>query len=114
MGRVVLFPLALALIGTLYPYEQRGRPLGSIFGAMAGGMAFGSTLGVIAEPFIGWRGLFLSVGAAGFVLLMMLRKHASLLGEAPETKTATLDKIFVAYQVWSSLSADELRTSMFF
>lgn len=30
-------PLALVVVGVLFPYEQRGRPLGWLFGAMAGG-----------------------------------------------------------------------------
>ena len=49
---------ALSLIGELFPYEQRGRPLCRLFGAMAGGIAFGSALGVLAEPVVGWRVLF--------------------------------------------------------
>ncbi|WP_219942192.1 hypothetical protein [Iamia sp. SCSIO 61187] len=31
-------------------FEQRGRPLGWLFAAMAGGTAFGPSLGVLAEP----------------------------------------------------------------
>ncbi len=49
-------PIALALIGDLFPFQERGRPLGWLFGAMAGGMALGSTAGVMLEPFITWRG----------------------------------------------------------
>jgi predicted MFS family arabinose efflux permease len=41
LGASGVVPLALVLVGTLFPYEQRGRPLGWLFGAMAGGMAFG-------------------------------------------------------------------------
>lgn len=98
LGASGVVPLTLALIGTLYPYEQRGRPLGWIFGAMAGGMAFGSTFGVIAEPFIGWRGLFLAVAAVSLVLLAMLHKYAALLGEAPATRTVTLANIIGGYR----------------
>jgi MFS family permease len=42
-----VIPLALSLMGDLFPFEQRGRPLGWLFGAMAGGVAFGSTVGVL-------------------------------------------------------------------
>ena len=63
LGASGVVPVALALIGDLYPYEQRGRPLGWLFGAMAGGMAFGSTVGALLEPVLGWRGVFLLVGA---------------------------------------------------
>jgi len=52
IGASGVVPLALALVGRLYPYEQRGRPLGWLFGAMAGGMAFGSPLGAMLVPFI--------------------------------------------------------------
>lgn len=71
-GASGVVPLALVLVGRLFPYEHRGRPLGWLFGAMAGGMAFGSTVGAVAEPYIGWRGLFLGVGAAGAVMLLAL------------------------------------------
>jgi len=73
LGASGVVPLALALMGDLFPYEQRGRPLGWLFGAIAGGVAFGSTVGVILEPFIGWRMLFIGVGgtAAGVWALLL-------------------------------------------
>ncbi|MFW7340524.1 MFS transporter [Pollutimonas sp. H1-120] len=36
LGASGVVPLALALIGDLFPYRERGRPLGWLFGAMAG------------------------------------------------------------------------------
>lgn len=72
LGASGVVPLALVLVGSLFPYERRGRPLGWLFGAMAGGMAFGSTFGAVAEPFIGWRGLFIGVGVAGGSTLLAL------------------------------------------
>jgi predicted MFS family arabinose efflux permease len=80
IGASGVVPLALSLIGQLFPYEQRGRPLGWLFGAMAGGMAFGSTLGVLAEPLLGWRVLFVGVALLGGVVLAMLFPHRALLG----------------------------------
>lgn len=61
LGAAGVVPLALAEIGASYPFAQRGRPLGWLFAAMAGGMAFGASLGALAAPLIGWRGLFLLV-----------------------------------------------------
>jgi predicted MFS family arabinose efflux permease len=68
-------PIALALVGSLYPYAERGRPLGWLFSAMAGGMAFGSPLGVLLIPLVGWRGLFLIVGAAGLLVLALVARY---------------------------------------
>ena len=78
LGASGVAPLALALMGDLFPYERRGRPLGWLFGAMAGGMAFGSTVGVVLEPFVGWRMLFLGVAVASVCLLVLLLPYGSL------------------------------------
>jgi predicted MFS family arabinose efflux permease len=83
IGASGVVPLALALVGRLYPYEQRGRPLGWLFGAMAGGMAFGSPLGAMIVPFVGWQGLFLFVGiASAAVLLVLLPSRAVIAATA--------------------------------
>lgn len=75
-------PISLALLGDIYPYEQRGRPLGWIFGAAAGGMAFGSTLGAFLNPIIGWRWEFLITAAlTAAVLAYALRLRWFLEGE---------------------------------
>ncbi|BBX84246.1 hypothetical protein MAUB_21190 [Mycolicibacterium aubagnense] len=59
LGASGVVPISLALIGDVFPYERRGHALGWLFGAMAGGMAFGSSAGALLEPLIGWQGLFL-------------------------------------------------------
>lgn len=79
LGASGVVPLALTLMADLYPYEQRGRPLGWLFGAMAGGMAFGSTVGVVLEPYVGWRMLFLGVAVAAGLILVLLTRYGSLL-----------------------------------
>ena len=97
LGASGVVPLALALVGELYPFEDRGRPLGWLFGAMAGGMAFGSTLGALVEPLAGWRGVFLGVSAlsAGAFLLLLPYRH--FLGEPPPTPTGNLSAVLTAY-----------------
>ncbi len=97
LGASGVVPLALAMIGTLFPYAQRGRPLGWLFGAMAGGMAFGSTFGALIEPFIGWRGIFLVVSLLGAGVLGLLVPYQRLLGEAPPATSGTLRDLFAAY-----------------
>jgi predicted MFS family arabinose efflux permease len=65
-----IVPIALALLGDLFSYEERGRPLGWIFGSAAGGMAFGSTFGALLNPLIGWRNEFLLTAGLSAITLM--------------------------------------------
>lgn len=67
-----VIPISLSWIGRTYSYEERGRPIGWLFGAMAGGGAFGSTFGVILEPFIGWKMLFTGVAVISFLIWIAL------------------------------------------
>jgi predicted MFS family arabinose efflux permease len=77
-----IVPIALALLGDLFPYEQRGRPIGWMFGAVAGGMAFGSSLGALLNPIIGWRGEFLiTAGLGAAILAFAIRLRQFLDGE---------------------------------
>ncbi len=97
VGASGVVPLALALMGDLFPYEQRGRPLGWLFGAMAGGMAFGSTVGVMVEPFIGWRMLFVSVAFAGVMMLTLLLPYRAALGVQVAGASLRLADVFLGY-----------------
>jgi predicted MFS family arabinose efflux permease len=98
IGASGVVPLALVLVGRLFPYERRGRPLGWLFGAMAGGMAFGSPLGAIALPLIGWKGLFLLVAAAGGIVLLALFPYRRIIGAALQPASATLRDVFRGYR----------------
>lgn len=93
-----MVPLALALMGDLFPYEHRGRPLGWLFGAMAGGMAFGSTFGVILIPFVGWRMLFVAVAGAAAVVCGLLLRHAALLSGRPSVSTLSTVDLLKGYR----------------
>lgn len=109
VGASGLVPLGLALIGALYPYEARGRPLGLLFGAMAGGMAAGSTLGAVLEPVLGWRGVFVAVGALTLPVGALLIRDRRLLDTGLRTR-GTLGDLVKAYQ---ALVARGLRTYAF-
>jgi predicted MFS family arabinose efflux permease len=87
-GASGVVPVALALIGDRVAYAQRGRALGWLFGAMAGGMAFGSSAGALVEPVLGWRGLFLGVSALTIIVLGALVRHRRLLGWGQPQATA--------------------------
>lgn len=98
LGASGVVPLALALVGSLFPYDQRGRPLGWLFGAMAGGMAFGSPLGAMLVPLIGWQGLFLVVGAAGACILLLFLPYRHIIAAAIVPVTGTLGDLFRGYK----------------
>ncbi len=98
LGASGVVPLALALIGDLFPYRERGRPLGWLFGAMAGGMAVGAVAGVMLEPFITWRGLFFGVAAAATMVLAFLLPYRDLLGHKSGTARPTLGTLFAGYR----------------
>ncbi len=98
LGASGVVPLGLTLIGRLYPYEQRGRPLGWLFGAMAGGMAFGSPLGVMMVPYVGWQGLFVVTGAAGLAILLLFLPYRRIIAAAAQPVMSTSRDVFHAYK----------------
>jgi predicted MFS family arabinose efflux permease len=98
LGASGVVPLALALIGDLFPYEQRGRPLGWLFGAMAGGMAFGSSFGVILTPYIGWRMLFVGVASVATVVFGLLLKYSALYGKQTVTSILSAADVLKGYR----------------
>jgi predicted MFS family arabinose efflux permease len=63
-----IFPISVALIGDIYPYEKRGKPIGILFAGMAGGITFGSTLGAYLNPIIGWQMEFVITGVLSSAL----------------------------------------------
>ena len=98
IGASGVVPLGLALMGDLFAYERRGRPLGWLFGAMAGGMAIGSTVGVMLEPLIGWRMLFVGVAAAGGAVLLLLLPRMALLDPRTPRPRGSLRQVLQGYR----------------
>jgi predicted MFS family arabinose efflux permease len=90
--------LTLTLAGDLFPVAERGRALGWIFGAIAGGSAFGSTLGGMLTPLIGWRGLFLGVGVLSALPVLALLPYWRPLAPPPKlTKAEPLATVLRGY-----------------
>ncbi|HEY1813523.1 MAG TPA: MFS transporter [Kofleriaceae bacterium] len=93
-------PITLAMVAEMYPYAERGRPVGWIFGAIAGGMAIGATAGPWLEPSIGWRGLFLVVGVANVVVVAPLARAVALRPSAwtrgPSTRPRDIARAYAA------------------
>jgi predicted MFS family arabinose efflux permease len=98
LGASGVVPLALAFIGDVVPFRERGRALGWLFGAMAGGIAFGSTFGAVLEPFLTWQGLFLSVAVLAVLGFVALLPRLSELPSQPSSQTKrTLGDVLSAY-----------------
>ncbi|MGL4618470.1 MFS transporter [Chroococcidiopsis sp.] len=103
LGASGVIPLTFALIGDLFPFDQRGSKLGLVFAAMEGGMAAGSAGGAVLEPFVGWRSLF--IGTAVFAALVLWRLHlyGALFDTAKVEKLPTIRQVFRGYsQIFSS------------
>lgn len=99
IGASGVVPLSLAWIGQSYSFEERGRPLGWLFGAMAGGGAFGSSLGVILEPFVGWRMLFIGVSIIAAIIGIILYNIYQKIQIPKRTKLQlTLPIVFNGYK----------------
>lgn len=99
VGASGVVPLALVVIARMFPYSERGRPLGWLFGAMAGGMAFGSSLGAILLPVTGWKGLFVLMGITGFgALLLLLRYREVLAAASVQPSAGTFGELLRGYK----------------
>ncbi len=109
LGASGVVPIALALIGDLFPFQERERLLGWLFGAMAEGMAFRSTTGIMLKPLVTWRGLFLGVAGLGVAVLLLLLPYRSLLHGSPKRGQLDYRAFFAGY--WGLLrSRRGLRT----
>lgn len=63
-------------------------------------MAFGSPLGVILIPLVGWRGLFLVVGGVGFLVLILIARYVPRHGISSSTNfpTVSFQEVFDGYK----------------
>lgn len=99
IGASGVIPISLAWIGQTYTYAERGRPLGFVFGAVAGGGAFGASAGVFLESFIGWKMLFSGVGIAAFIVWTILYVAYQKMPKVRVIKQGlTLHKVFTGYK----------------
>ncbi|MBD2260101.1 MFS transporter [Pseudanabaena sp. FACHB-2040] len=103
LGASGVIPLTFALVGDLFPFEQRGSKLGLVFAAMEGGMAAGSAGGAILEPFIGWRWLFVGTAVLAAIVLWRLHPYGALFDTPKVDKLPSLRQVFRGYsQILSS------------
>jgi predicted MFS family arabinose efflux permease len=99
IGASGVVPISLTLIGDVVPFEKRGRALGWLFGAIAGGTAAGATVGALMEPVIGWQGLFLAIAA----LAAALGIAAVALGAIPRLPDMAVSRLSAIVRGYGSL-----------
>ena len=92
-----IVPISLALFGDLFSYTERGRPLGWVFGGIAGGMAFGSTCGALLNAELGWRWQFVLLAMAIGVIFALAYKHRKLLEGRRSDHPMSLGSIITGY-----------------
>ncbi|MBI0398065.1 MFS transporter [Cyclobacterium marinum] len=97
LGASGVVPMSLALVGDLYEPNERGKPLGLLFAAMEGGMALGSTAGVMLEPFIGWRMLFLGMAILAAIILWLQGDKISRPYQKQETYKPTAGQLLSGF-----------------
>lgn len=98
LGASGVIPLTFALIGDMFPYNQRGAKLGLVFAAMEGGMAAGSAGGAILEPFVSWQVLFIGTATAAALVLWQLRRYGALFDAPKVTAFPSLTTVFAGYR----------------
>lgn len=90
-------PISLTLIGDVVPFARRGKAVGWLFGAIAGGTAAGAAVGALLEPLVGWRMLFLGV-AALCALVLAYALAADALPRLPSSRVAhAWSRVFRGY-----------------
>lgn len=93
-----IVPLALVMVARIFPYAQRGRPLGWIFGAMAGGMALGAPLGVLLTPAIGWQGVMVFIATLAMLTLAILWRRRDLFERGMRMPSMRFREILAGYR----------------
>jgi MFS family permease len=90
-----IIPLSLAWIGDVVPYEHRQATLARALFASISGMVLGQALGGIVGDLIGWRAVFLILGAVLLIAALALSTALRLRADA-----AMLDRPAATHAGW--------------
>jgi MFS family permease len=97
IGASGVIPLTFALIGDLFPFNQRGAKLGLVFAAMEGDGCWVSR-GALLEPFVGWQTLFIGTSVITAIVLWLLRPYRSLFDSPKVKKLPSVQQVFAGYR----------------
>jgi predicted MFS family arabinose efflux permease len=84
------FPLALATIGNLVPYESRQQAIGTLMAALALGQVLGAAIGGFVTAAVSWRAMFAIDAALAALLIAPLWRYRSATPVAPRIPGAPL------------------------
>jgi predicted MFS family arabinose efflux permease len=80
-----VIPMSLGYIGDKFPYEMRQAALGRFMSALMMGQIIGSALGGVFGQYVGWRSVFLLLGAGALVISIMLGREGARFPEPKKT-----------------------------
>jgi predicted MFS family arabinose efflux permease len=66
-----IFPVAMALIGDLVPVHERQVAIGRLLGIALTGNLIGAVISGVIGDFLGWRGVFFSMGVFGLIVAVI-------------------------------------------
>src|SRR5678815_5200317 len=83
LGAVFVSALGAAIVGEMFPREERGRAMGMTGSAVLLGVAIGPSIGGVIIELAGWRWMFLINLPVGALALWMLYRFVPVIpGEA--------------------------------
>jgi predicted MFS family arabinose efflux permease len=75
VAAAAVIPMSLGYIGDKFPYQGRQIALGRFMSALMMGQIVGSTVGGLFGQYLGWRNVFIALGAAAFVVSLLLARE---------------------------------------
>ena len=95
----------LSIIADVFPYEKRGRAMGTIFMAFSVASIFGIPFSLYLAALISWHAPFIFIGIVGLVLLPLIYKYfPPIRGHLQETPVARDNVLTVFQSVFSNRS----------
>ncbi|WP_293312902.1 MFS transporter [Pedobacter sp. UBA5917] len=109
-----IIPVSVSLIGDIFPYQKRGKYIGLLFGAMAGGISFGASMGIFFNPILGWRNEFMIAGTISLaVFIVALINHHQFPVFLPKPRISTKVIVRNGYHLLSSGKGSRLYLYIF-
>lgn len=91
-------PQSLSFIKEFFCTQEQSRRIGWVFGAMVGGMAFGSVFGALLTSILGWRGTFIVIGCLLVIVSYQLWQQQYLLQSKLSSQNLSNQDFFKGYK----------------